>query len=204
MWVRRHLVASLSKTRCRRHREHSETEVYGFTGGPGKITGRVRTYLCIPPHTGANHVHYAHIPLADSVLKFGVAHAGSSPWTEFFFVQWKEYLRNKAKRQKWIDRNFIWPTNNSLLITCLWLETLTLCAHMLSVLIGYFRKLHKTVQQTNGDSESSHVHQLGSTDVIQRDTWFPLKMVQASPLINVPFISIVSLIPRGPLITCRQ
>lgn len=37
-----------------------------------------------------------------------------------------------------------------------------------------------------------------STDVIQRDTWFPLKMVQASPLINVPFISIVSLIPRGP------
>lgn len=112
------------------------------------------------PHTGANHVHYAHIPLADSVLKFGVAHAGSSPWTKFFFVQSKEYLRNKAKRQKWIDQNFIWPTNNSLLLTCLWLETLTLCAHMLSVLIGYFRKLHKTVQQTNGDSESSHVHQL--------------------------------------------
>lgn len=51
------------------------------------------------PHTGANHVHYAHIPLADSVLKFGVAHAGSSPWTKFFFVQSKEYLRNKAKNE---------------------------------------------------------------------------------------------------------
>lgn len=157
MWVRRHLVASLSKTRCRRHREHSETEVYRGTRQNHRTCPYVFMYT---PHTGANHVHYAHIPLADSVLKFGVAHAGSSPWTKFFFVQSKEYLRNKAKRQKWIDQNFIWPTNNSLLLTCLWLETLTLCAHMLSVLIGYFRKLHKTVQQTNGDSESSHVHQL--------------------------------------------